>query len=168
MSFFVYIEQFRHFVEVVVFLLVLQHLPGDLHPIEDVPEENADDDVVSEVEYDTLAEIFSLLRLAHLPTLRLTFLSGFGQFLLLGELLALLRYLERDIIAVLIVFRLRITSSSDEARSPSSVVVTKALGLSLSVALAKTPTVGSEESTIPIASKPTSGPKSDQNMLWCK
>lgn len=29
---------------------------------------------------------------------------------------------------------------------------------------AKTPTVGNDESTIPIASYPTSGPKSDQNI----
>lgn len=32
------------------------------------------------------------------------------------------------------------------------------------VDFAKTPTVGKDESTIPIASYPTSGPKSDQNI----
>ena len=39
-----------------------------------------------------------------------------------------------------------------------------ALGVSSSVALANTPTVGKVESTIPIASYPTSGPKSDLQM----
>ena len=46
----------------------------------------------------------------------------------------------------------------------SLVSVTTALGVSLEVALANTPTVGRLASTTPIASYPTSGPRSDQNI----
>lgn len=41
---------------------------------------------------------------------------------------------------------------------------TAAFGQSLSEAFANTATVGKDESTMPMASKPTSGPKSDQNI----
>ena len=52
-----------------------------------------------------------------------------------------------------------ITCSVSE-RMPSPVASTTALGVSLAVALANTPKVGKLESTMPMASYPTSGPKS--------
>ena len=52
------------------------------------------------------------------------------------------------------------TSPSVSERKLSPVASTTALGVSAFVALAQTPTVGSMESTRPIASYPTSGPRS--------
>ena len=54
----------------------------------------------------------------------------------------------------------KLTSPSVSERNPSPVASTTALGVSALVALAHTPTVGSKESTSPIASYPTLGPRS--------
>ena len=59
-----------------------------------------------------------------------------------------------------LVCTLCLTSSVASDLRPSPVASTEALGVSWSVAKANTPTVGSAESTTPMASYPTSGPKS--------
>ena len=55
------IKQFCEIRYILETLLLSDNLPGGGHLCEYVPQNNADNDVVSEVEYDTLAVLFDVL-----------------------------------------------------------------------------------------------------------